>query len=596
MTTPSHRFAGALRTLLIVVHLAGCAPSDSSTDSSPADLVLHNGKVVTMDADQPAAEAIAVSGDRIIAVGSSAEVREYVGPSTESIDLGGRLVVPGFIEGHGHFMSLGQSKMILDLTTAGSWTEIVALVAKAAEGAEPGEWIVGRGWHQEKWSSVPEPSVEGNPVHLSLSEVSPDNPVHLTHASGHASFANTRAMELAGITVATPDPPGGEIVRDPAGAATGLLRETAQRLVERALAEAESQPRPGEVGEAQRRMVQLAGEEALSRGVTSFHDAGASFATIDFYTELADRGELPIRLYVMVRGESNETMAAKLPAYRKVGYGNNFLTVRSIKRQIDGALGAHGAWLLEPYADLPRSSGHNLESLEELERTAEIAIENGYQLSTHAIGDRGNREALDLYERVFAARAGQADLRWRIEHAQHLHPTDVPRFRDLGVIASMQGIHATSDGSWVPDRLGRRRSEEGAYLWRTLHDAGVTVTNGTDVPVERLDPIANFYATISRKLADGTVFYGDQRLTREQALETYTINNAYAAFEEDLKGSITPGKLADLVVLSHDLMTIPEGEVPSVRVVYTILGGEIRYQNPRLMGTAGPAGDIPEAQ
>lgn len=573
--------AVALRTLSIVAILAACARTESVNDSAIADLVLHGGKVVTMDADRPEAEAVAIAGDRIFAVGSSEEIEAYVGPSTERIDLDGRVVVPGFIEGHGHFMSLGQSKLMLDLTTASSWAEIVAMVEEAAAGAEPGEWIVGRGWHQEKWTSLPEPAVEGNPVHHSLSEVSPENPVQLTHASGHASFANARAMELAGISDDTPDPDGGEIVRDASGAATGLLRETAQGLVGRALAEAEARRSPEDARELMRRTVRLAGEEALANGVTSFHDAGASFATIDFYRELADRGELPVRLYVMVR-EPNEVLADRLDAYRMVGYGGGFLTVRSIKRQLDGALGSHGAWLLRPYEDLPRSHGLNLMPVEDLERTAQLALEAGFQLNTHAIGDRANRETLDVYEQAFAAGGNPSDLRWRIEHAQHLDPADIPRFRDLGVIASMQGIHATSDGSWVPERIGAERAEEGAYLWRTLYDAGVTIANGTDVPVERIDPIANFYATVSRRLADGTVFYGEQRLTREQALESYTINNAYAAFEEEIKGSITPGKLADLVVLSQDLMTIPEEEIPATRVVFTILGGKVRYRDPRL--------------
>ncbi|MEX2570890.1 MAG: amidohydrolase [Gemmatimonadota bacterium] len=577
-------FPGAFSALLALL-VAGCAPADGGAGSSPADLVLHSGKVITMDAEHPEAEAVAIAGDRIVAVGTSAEIQEFVGPDTEEIDLQGRLVVPGFIEGHGHFMSLGQSKTILDLNDAESWDAIVTMVEDAARDAAPGEWITGRGWHQEKWNAVPEPSVEGNPVHHSLTAVSPDNPVHLTHASGHASFANARALELAGITASTPDPDGGEIIREEDGEPTGLLRETAQRLVGSAVSEAESGRSPEEIEDARRRMVQLAGEEALANGVTSFHDAGTSFETIDFYRDLADAGELPIRLYVMVR-ESNDAMAERLADYRMVGYGDDFLTVRSIKRQIDGALGAHGAWLLEPYADLPRSAGLNLESLDDLRRTAEIAIENGYQLNTHAIGDRGNRETLNVYEEVFAANPERSDLRWRIEHAQHLHPSDIPRFSELGVIASIQGVHATSDGTWVADRIGDQRAEEGAYVWQTLRDAGVMVTNGTDVPVERIDPIANFYSTVSRRLSDGTVFYEDERLTREQALETYTINNAYAAFEEDQKGSIAPGKLADLAVISTDLMTIPEEQIPSARVVYTILGGEVRYQDPELTTSA----------
>src|SRR5690606_33007650 len=442
---------------------------------------------------------------------------------------------------------LGQARMILDLTRARTWDEIVAMVAAAAREARPGEWIQGRGWHQDKWNPAPAVTVEGVPTHHELSRVSPRNPVILTHASGHASFVNARAMELAGITRSTPNPPGGEIVRDARGEPTGYLREPAQALAWRVFERDRAQRPPEAVAAEARRAVQLAGEELLRKGVTSFHDAGADFETIDFFRELAEKDSLPVRLYVMVRGEPNESLAVKLPDYRMIGVGNGFLTVRSIKRQVDGALGAHGAWLLEPYNDLPTSTGLVLESLESIRRTAEIAIEHGFQLNTHAIGDRGNREILNLYEEIFRANPDKTDLRWRIEHAQHLAPEDIPRFAELGVIASMQGVHATSDGPWVPQRIGDERARTGAYVWRALIDAGAVVTNGTDTPVEDVDPIASFYASVTRRTADGSVFYGEQRMTREEALRSYTLNNAYAAFEEDVKGSITPGKLADIV-------------------------------------------------
>jgi len=558
-----------LQLIWVVSLLAACG-------TEPADLVLLNGKVVTVDDAVPEAEAIAVMGDRIVAVGSSEEIAEYVGDATEVIDLDGGLAIPGFIEGHGHFAYLGYAKMALDLTQAANWDEIVALVADAARDAEPGKWIVGQGWHQEKWDEAPRPAVEGLPVHDGLSLVSPEKPVFLTHASGHASFANAKAMELGGITAETPDPPGGEIVRDEEGNPTGALRETAQQPVRAAIERARaSRPEEQIMAEALRAVV-LAGEEALANGVTSFHDAGASFQTIDLFKQLAKAGELPIRLYVMVRFASNEEMAVKLPDYRIIGFGNHFLTVRSIKRQIDGALGPHGAWLLEPYQDLD-STGLNLETVEDIEGTAAIAIEQGFQLNTHAIGDRANREVLDLYQRTFEAHPGKTDLRWRIEHAQHLHPDDIGRFAELGVIAAMQGIHCTSDGPWVYKRLGARRAEEGAYVWQKLMATGAIVTNGTDVPVEDIDPIASFHASVSRRMKDGNVFFPDQRMTREEALRTYTIHNAYAAFEEDIKGSLTPGKLADIVVLSRDIMTIPEAEIPGTSVDYTILGGRIAY-------------------
>ena len=458
------------------------------------------------------------------------------------------------------------------------WDEIVTMVGAAAQGAEPGEWIEGRGWHQEKWESVPTVNVDGVPLHNGLSEVSPQNPVHLGHASGHASFANARAMELAGIDRNTPDPAGGTIVRDADGNPTGLLRETAQRIVDARIAADNADVDPADIEAQMRRMVQLAGEEALSKGVTSFHDAGASFDTIDFLRGLADEGELPVRLYVMVRRESNEDMAERLADYLIIPEGNDFLAVRSIKRQIDGALGSHGAWLLEPYEDMADSSGLVLEPVDDITRTCEIAIDNGFQVNAHAIGDRANREVLDIYEKVFAANPDKTGLRWRVEHAQHLHPDDIPRFGELGVIAAMQGVHCTSDAPWVYRRLGAERAESGAYMWRDLIDSGAVIGNGTDVPVEDIDPIASFYSSVARLDLNGEVFFPEQRMTREEALASYTINNAYAAFEEHLKGSITPGKLADIVVLSGNIMTIPQEQIPATRVDVTIIGGEVGYR------------------
>jgi predicted amidohydrolase YtcJ len=568
--------------VFVVLPTAACTRGDQG---SSADLILLNGRIVTLDPGLPIAQAIAVTGDRITAVGSDADIRSRVGARTEAVDLHGRLTVPGFIEGHGHFLGLGRAKTILDLSEALTWDAIVASVADAAQRAAPGEWIQGQGWHQEKWERPPQPSVDGYPVHAALSTVSPNNPVYLTHASGHAGFANARAMQLAGIGAKTPDPSGGEIVRDARGQPTGLLRETAQGLVTRALAEFEAKRTAAAQDADARKMIALAGDEALANGITSFHDAGAAPAVIDLFKRLADEGALPVRLYVMLRvgsqrteSVSNDRLDELLPHYRTVGYGNNFLTVRSIKRQIDGALGSHGAWLLEPYDDMPRSTGLVLEPVADIERTAELAIRHGYQLNTHAIGDRANREVLNLYERTFRSHPDRTDLRWRIEHAQHLNPTDVPRFARLGIIASMQTVHAVSDGPWVPTRLGQTRAESGAYLWRSLADSGAVVTNGTDVPVEKINPIAGFHAAVTRRLVNGSVFFPGQRMTREQALRSYTINNAYAAFEEDLKGTLAPGKLADIVVLSRDIMTVPEDEILGTRVDYTIVGGRVKYR------------------
>jgi len=540
----------------------------------PADIILINGKVVTVDDRAPAAVWLAVRGDRIAALGSEPRgYTPYAGDATEIVDLGGALAVPGLIESHGHFTGLGQSKTILDLTKARSWDEIVALVAEAAAAAKPGDWILGRGWHQDKWDRVPEPNVDGLPVHDALSKVTPNNPVLLTHASGHSSLANAKAMELSKITAATANPDGGEIIRDAKGRAIGAFLETAQSLVRYQA----GHYTPAEAAALTRKLVELASRECLVHGVTTFHDAGTSFGTIDIYKKMAEEGALPLRLYVML-GAGNTALAERGAAYRMIGAVDNHLTVRTIKRLIDGALGAHGAWLLDPYADLPTSTGLNTESIEDLKATAKFAIENGFQVATHAIGDRGNRETLNIYEEAFKAHPDKTDLRWRIEHAQHLSFDDIPRFGRLGVLAAMQGIHCTSDAPWVYKRLGAKRAEEGAYVWRKLMASGASVSNGTDVPVEPIDPMACFYATVTRKLKDGTAFFPDQKMTREEALRSYTLNGAYAGFEEGLKGSLTPGKLADIIVLSRDILTCPEDDIPGTEVLYTIIGGKVLYK------------------
>jgi len=543
----------------------------------PADLVLMNGKIVTVDASLPQAEALAVRGDKIVAVGKNKEIQKYLGDRTEVIDLAGKLAIPGFIDSHGHFTSLGEAKMVLDLTKAKSWEEIVAMVAEAVKNAKPGEWILGRGWHQEKWQKSPEPNIAGLPFHYELSRVSPNNPVVLTHASGHSSLANAKAMELAGITRATKDPAGGQIVRDERGNPIGAFIETAQGLVRRARGASEATLSAEEREAREIRAISMASQECLAKGVTSFHDAGVPIRTIELYKKLADEGRLPVRLYAMIN-EGNETLKEKLSEYRLLGYADNHLTVRSIKRVFDGALGAHGAWLLEPYSDLPTSVGLNTYPVEALKETARLAIENDFQLCVHAIGDRGNREVLNVYEEAFTAHPEKKDLRWRIEHAQHLHPDDIPRFGRLGVIASMQGIHCTSDGPWVWKRLGEKRAEEGAYVWQKLMKSGAVICNGTDTPVEDVDPIACFYASVTRQLADGRLFYPEQRMSREEALRSYTLNGAYASFEENILGSLTVGKLADITVLSQDIMTVPENEIPKTQVVMTIVGGKVLYQ------------------
>jgi predicted amidohydrolase YtcJ len=559
--------------LFVTCALSACQPSSPSV--TPADLVVTNGKIVTVDDTAPEVQAVAIRGERIVDLGTREAIQRYVGAQTQVIDAGGQLVIPGFIESHGHFTGVGEAQLNLKLAQAKTWDEIVSMVEAAAKTAKPGQWIYGRGWHQEKWTAPPSPNVEGFPTHASLSRVSPNNPVVLTHASGHASFANAKAMEVSKLTRQTKNPEGGEILKDAKGEPTGLLRETASRLIRRGTGE--PAPTDDERRVRELKVLELAAQESLSKGVTTFHDAGSSFDTIDRMKAAVDQNKLGVRLWVMVR-EGSEREAPKLAQYRMVDYGNGHLTVRAIKRSIDGALGPRGAWLLEPYADKPDSTGLNTTTIEEIKATAKLAIQHGYQLNVHAIGDRANRETLNIFEEAFKANADKKDLRWRVEHAQHLHPSDIPRFGQLGVIASMQGIHCTSDAPYVLARLGPQRAEEGAYVWQKLMKSGAVIANGTDAPVEDVDPIASYYATVSRKVKDGTVFYPDQRMSRLEALKSYTINGAFAAFEEGTKGSLKVGKYADLVVLSKDIMTISEDEIPTAHVVYTIVGGKVQYK------------------
>jgi predicted amidohydrolase YtcJ len=551
---------------------------------APADLVLRGGRVITLDDRTPTGQALAARNGAIVFVGSDADVARYVGPNTQVIDLAGQTAVPGLIEGHGHFTGVGENKINLDLMSTKSWEEIVHMVAMAVEKAKPGQWIIGRGWHQEKWSSTPQPNVEGFPTHLSLDKVSPNNPVILTHASGHASFANAKALELSDITRATANPNGGEILKDKNGEPTGLLRETASRLVKRGAGE--PTPTPAEAEARNQKILELADQEAISKGITSFQDAGSAFEVIDRVKRMIDAGKMNVRLWMMVREYDPKQLAAN----RTIGYGSNMLTVRAIKITADGALGSRGAWLLEPYSDLPAPAagagaaatsrvGLATTPVDVMAQRAQIALDAGYQMCIHAIGDRANREVLNIYENTFKKNGKNGkDFRWRIEHAQHINAADIPRFGQLGVIAAMQGVHCTSDAPWVEPRLGAKRAEEGAYVWQKLMKSGAVVTNGTDAPVEDVDPIASYYASVTRKAKDGKVFYGDQKMSRMEALRSYTLNNAFAAFEEDIKGSLSLGKLADITVLTKDITSVPDDEILTAKVAYTIIGGRVVYR------------------
>jgi len=560
--------------LLLTLLLVGCT-------SPTADLVLENGTIVTLNEDQPEVDALAAADGEIVALGANADVEAYVGSETRVVDLDGRLAIPGFIEGHGHFMGMGEAQMQLNLMKTTSWDEIVAKVDSAAEANDEGAWIEGRGWHQEKWTEEPARVVDGFQTNDRLNDVAPDTPVYLTHASGHASIANEAALEAAGIGPDTPDPEGGTIVRDAQGRATGILLETAEGLVQKAIEDSRKSMSAEQRRARREKQARLASEQALANGVTSFHDQGASFETIELYREMAERGDLGIRMYAMVsQSEVTAENQERLAEIRTVGAADQHLTVRSIGEiTADGALGSRSAWMLEPYNDAPDDTGINVTSMDRIREIAEIGLEEDYQIAVHAIGDRANRETLDLYASLFegADASGEA-LRWRIEHAQHLHPDDLPRFADMGVIASMQAIHACSDAPYNYERLGAERVEQGAYPWRTLWEDGAVVGNGTDVPVEAIDPLASFHCTVTREVPNSdTTFTPEETLDRRQALESYTTKNAYAAFEEDVKGTLATGKLADIAVLSDNILEIPAGEIRNAEVDLTVLGGDVVY-------------------
>ena len=567
------RFPGSIIIVTgIFISITCQVPNDS------ADLILRNGKIVTMDDRWPQVSALAVKGDRISAVGSDRDMLRYIGTETQVIDLKGMLAIPGFIEGHGHFYSLGASLMELELRNAENWDAIITLVAEEAKNKRPGTWIVGRGWHQDKWDREPQPNVEGLPTHDKLSAVSPQNPVFLSHTSGHGVFVNEAAMKASGISERSVDPPGGEIVRDENGEPIGMLREYAAQPVRDALKAYQNQRSAQEVEMNMRQQVLLAAQNAIKNGITSFQDMGSTWEELDHLKIMATEGSLPIRLYMAIQEPAVE-MEERLADYRLVGYGNNFLTIRCIgEKVLDGALGTHGGWLLESYTDLPRSFGLNVTPVPEIEYSAELAIKNDYQLAIQGIGDRAARELFNIYEEQFTMHPEKKDLRWRIEHAQVTHPDDLPRYSELGVIPGIQGIFACSDGPWVVDRLGEERTKERGYVFRSMAESGAIIMNGTDPPVEEIDPIASFHCSVTRELPDGSIFQPEQRLTRDQALRSYTINNAFAAFEEHLKGSITPDKLADITVLSKDIMSVSEDEILETEIIYTILGGKIVYK------------------
>ncbi len=537
-------------------------------------MLLINGNIYTVNEHQPRAEAIAVSGGTITAVGNNDDILRLKGKGTRVIDLAGKTVTPGLIEGHAHFMGVGYAKLQVDLIGVRSYEALIERVKNASGKVPPGTWITGRGWHQDKWDSISGGAVEGFPVHLLLSRAVPDHPVYLTHASGHAIFVNAKAMEIAGIDEQTPDPEGGEIIRDKDGAPTGIFVENAMGLI--------GQWIPENTPETDEKAFELAMEECLSHGITGFCDAGQGGEILDFYKEKLKEGAFRLRMYVMIDGGDDELLKKYFATGPQKDLGGGFLTIRSVKLFADGALGSRGAWLLQPYTDMPDSYGEAVTDSLRLHDVSERALIHGFQVCTHAIGDRANREMLNIYESVFKAHPDKAkDCRFRIEHAQHLDPADIPRFARLGVIPAMQAIHMSSDRPWAIERLGPGRIRAGAYVWQKLLKTGARIVNGTDAPVEPVDPVPCFYAAVSRRTLSGDPpggFEPDQKMTRAQALKSYTLDAAYGLFQDTWKGSIAPGKAADFTVFDRDLMTIPEDEILKTRVVMTIVGGKVVWQ------------------
>ncbi|MBB4078227.1 hypothetical protein GGR28_000828 [Lewinella aquimaris] len=556
--------------LMLVVCLCSCNGSND-TEADEAALLVYNAEIWAGQNLEPASAMLVGADGVILEVGTDTSAWSgKINSTTERVDAQGHFLMPGFIEGHAHFSGLGSSLRNLNFLRSRSWEEIVAMVAERAEETPEGDWITGRGWHQEKWDQPHDHSIGGYPVHDALSEMTQQNPVVLRHASGHALFANGAAMKLAGVSRETPDPRGGRVLRDELGDPTGVFEERAMDLITDAYQNFVQTMSPESRKEEWLAGIRAAEEECLRNGITSFQDAGTKFREVEWYKELDAADSLRLNLWVMLR-HSYDEMAGNMAGLPH--YGNRF-ECSAIKSELDGALGSYGAWLIEPYFDNPGFTGQNTTEVATVDSIAQLALANDMQLCVHAIGDRANQETLDLMARYVNP---DDDRRWRIEHAQHLHPDDISRFAELGVIAAMQGIHCTSDALFAETRLGTERARGGAYPWRSLLDAGAVIVNGTDAPVEDINPIESFYASVTRARADGkAVFFPEQSMTREEALHSYTAAPAYAAFQEDERGTLAPGMQADFVLLSRNLLTCSDDEILGTEVLATYVQGN-RY-------------------
>ncbi|HVS80820.1 MAG TPA: amidohydrolase [Pyrinomonadaceae bacterium] len=548
--------------------LLGFAPA--AYEPAVADLVFINGNIYTASEKQPRAEAVAVKGDRIVFVGSNAAAKNYEGASTRIVDLHGATVLPGLTDAHYHFIGVGQREMNLNLEGITNLEDFLAKVKSRVDQAKPGEWVTGRGWIETFWK----PPVF--PTRWDLDKISPNNPVFLTRADGHGVVANSAALKIGGVTKDTKDPFGGQVLRDKqTGEPVGMLLDNAQGFVARHIP-------PRAEGDIERAMI-LANKRSIELGLTQIQDPGGSYGDVALYQKLYGEGKLKLRIYKAVYGPGPEAQRLLREGPIIEAFGSRF-NVRTIKVVSDGALGSRGAALLAPYSDAPDSSGFLRVKEEDLLPMLQEALRKGIQVETHAIGDYANRFILDEYEKALNAvpksQRKIAEPRWRDEHSQIVNPADIPRFAKLGIIPSMQPSHAIGDLHFAPSRLGMKRLE-GAYAWNSFIKSGVIVAGGSDAPVERGEPMIEFYAAVARKDIrgfSGEGWHTEEKVTREQALKMFTIWPAYAAFEENLRGSIEVGKLADLTVLSADIMKIPEMEILKTLCVMTVIGGEIVYE------------------
>ena len=541
-----------------------CTSSSATAQSATAELIVHNARIYTVDRMHPVARAMAVRGGRIVFVGAERGAMALHGGGTRVVDLQGKTVIPGMVDAHAHLAGLGTSLRIVSLVGTRSVDDVIARVAARAKEVPRGSWILGRGWDQNDWPDT------RFPTHEALSRALPDHPVYLTRVDGHAAFVNEAALRAASIEADTPDPDGGRILRGANGAATGVLVDRAQLIVNRVI------PPPSR--QEQRASILAAVREANRWGLTGIHDAGVARATIDLYEELAKAGEYTLRNYVMVANDSAD-IGHYLARGPQSGLYDGHLWIRSIKVVADGALGSRGAALLEPYSDDAGNSGLEVTPAQRIRAIAIQALRRGFQVNTHAIGDRANRTALDAYAAALAE-VPVADHRFRVEHAQILHHEDIPRFSELGVIPSMQASHQTSDMYWAGNRIGSGRLL-GAYAWRSLLDLGNIIPNGSDFPVEAVNPLISFHAAVSRQDANDWPaggWFPEQRMTREEALESMTIWPAYAAFQERELGSLSVGKYADFVVLDQDIMRVAPSAILATRVLATYIGGRAVYE------------------